>query len=97
MAGRPTKNSSRLRQSESSLHAAATRSGSREFHASSAAWTLARAVSSVKGGRMSVGFLIVDLRPSAGGAEGVGVDALVLDVDDLGVEQDHLLLSDPLR
>ena len=37
---------------------------------------------------MSVGFLIVDLRPSAGGAEGVGVDALVLDVDDPGVGQD---------
>src|SRR3954468_4605957 len=50
MASRPVKNSSRLRQSESSVYAIATRSGSRVFHASSAACTLRRAVSSVNGG-----------------------------------------------
>src|SRR4051794_20191587 len=50
IASRPVKNSSRLRHCESSVYAAATRSGSRVFQASSAAWTFWRAVSSVKGG-----------------------------------------------
>src|SRR5680860_1546076 len=48
-------NSWRLRHSESSVYAIDTRSGSRVFQASSAAFTLARAVSSLNGGRMSVG------------------------------------------
>src|SRR6185436_5830271 len=47
---RPVKNWSRLRQAESTLYAPATRSGSRVFHASSAAWTFLAAVSAVKGG-----------------------------------------------
>jgi hypothetical protein len=50
ISSRPLKNSSRLRQWESSVYAAATRSGSRVFHASSAACTFWRAVSSVNGG-----------------------------------------------
>src|SRR5215470_245663 len=50
ISARPAKNSSRLRQTESSEYAPATRSGSRVFQASSAAWTFCRAVSSVKGG-----------------------------------------------
>jgi hypothetical protein len=43
-------NSARLRHSESGVYASATRSGSRVFHAISAAWTFWSAVSSVKGG-----------------------------------------------
>src|SRR4051794_9139262 len=50
MASLPTTCSSRFRHSESSVYAAATRSGSRAFHASSAACTFWRAVSSVNGG-----------------------------------------------
>jgi hypothetical protein len=44
ISARPVMNSFRLRQAESSLYAPATRSGSRVFHASSAAWTFCRAV-----------------------------------------------------
>ena len=54
MASRPVKNSSRLRHWESSEYALATTSGSRVFHAFSAAFTFARAVSSVKGGKIGV-------------------------------------------
>src|SRR4051812_47645167 len=43
-------NVSRLRHTESSVYASATRSGSRVFQASSAAWTFVSAVSRVKGG-----------------------------------------------
>src|SRR5438067_266254 len=58
MASRPWKNSSRLRHSESSLYASATRSGSQLFQASSAACTFLRADSTSNGGRMSVGLAI---------------------------------------
>jgi hypothetical protein len=50
ISARPVTNSSRLRHTESSVYAPATRSGSRVFQASSAAWTFCRAVSSVNGG-----------------------------------------------
>src|SRR5690606_15393672 len=43
-------NSSRFRHTESSLYASATRAGSREFHASSAALTFALAAASSNGG-----------------------------------------------
>src|ERR1700678_2388264 len=51
----PATNSSRLRQTESSLAAPATRSGSRVFHASSAACTFCLAVCSVNGGNGGLG------------------------------------------
>ena len=60
ISSRPCKNSSRLRHSESSVYASATRSGSRVFHASCAARTFAAAVSAVKGGRMLVGLAMSD-------------------------------------
>src|SRR3954463_8723960 len=50
MAARPEKNSVRLRHALSTVYASDTRSGSREFHASSAARALSAAVSRVKGG-----------------------------------------------
>src|ERR1044072_7688007 len=50
MAGRPEKNSARLRQALSTVYASDTRSGSREFQASSAARALTAAVSRVNGG-----------------------------------------------
>jgi|AntAceMinimDraft_5_1070358.scaffolds.fasta_scaffold16184_3 hypothetical protein len=50
MLSRPRTNSARLRHSESTLYAAAIASTSCRFHAASAALTLARAVSAVKGG-----------------------------------------------
>src|SRR5688572_11856560 len=50
MAGRPEKNSARLRQALSTVYASDTRSGSREFHASSAARAFCAAVSRLKGG-----------------------------------------------
>src|SRR3954471_18628341 len=50
MAARPEKNSARLRHALSTVYASDTRSGSREFHASSAARALSAAVSRVKGG-----------------------------------------------
>src|SRR3954470_10237357 len=50
ISARPVTNSSRLRHCESTVYAAATRSGSRVFQASSAACTLARAPSSSNGG-----------------------------------------------
>src|SRR5580693_5364275 len=50
ISARPVMNSSRLRHTESTVYAAATRSGSRVFQASSAACTFWRAVSSVNGG-----------------------------------------------
>src|SRR5690349_19449887 len=50
MAGRPAKNSARLRHALSTVYASETRSGSREFHASSAARALYAAVSRVNGG-----------------------------------------------
>ena len=49
ISSRPVTNVSRLRQTESTVYAAATRSGSRVFQASSAAWTFCVAVSSVNG------------------------------------------------
>src|SRR6185312_14497007 len=51
ISARPLTNSARLRQRLSSVYARATRSGSRVFHASSAARTFCAAVSAVKGGR----------------------------------------------
>src|SRR5262245_15880169 len=50
MASRPLKKLSRLRQTESTVYAPATRSGSRVFHASSAAWTFLIAASRSNGG-----------------------------------------------
>src|SRR5262245_61064864 len=50
MAGRPEKNSARLRQALSTVYASDPRSGSREFQASSAARALTAAVSRVNGG-----------------------------------------------
>src|SRR3954463_9096581 len=50
MAGRPEKNSARLRHALSTVYASETRSGSREFQASSAARALAAAVSRENGG-----------------------------------------------
>src|ERR1043165_4709843 len=50
MAGRPEKNSARLRHALSVVYAKETRSGSREFQASSAARAFCAAVSRVKGG-----------------------------------------------
>src|SRR6187455_1409923 len=50
MAGRPEKNSARLRQALSTVYASETRSGSREFQPSSAARALTAAVSRVNGG-----------------------------------------------
>src|SRR5689334_24247924 len=50
MAGRPEKNSARLRHALSTVYASDTRSGSREFHASSAARAFCAAVSRVNGG-----------------------------------------------
>src|SRR4249919_1572278 len=50
MAGRPEKNSARLRHALSTVYASETRSGSREFQASSAARALTAAVSRVNGG-----------------------------------------------
>jgi hypothetical protein len=50
MAGRPEKNSARLRHALSAVYASDTRSGSREFHASSAARAFWAAVSRVNGG-----------------------------------------------
>src|SRR5688572_10955727 len=50
MAGRPEKNSARLRHALSTVYANETRSGSREFQASSAARAFCVAVSRVKGG-----------------------------------------------
>src|SRR5689334_6840340 len=50
ISARPLKNSHRLRHSESSVYASATRSESLEFQASSAAFTLIRADSAVNGG-----------------------------------------------
>src|SRR5262249_44092138 len=57
MASLPEKNSERLRHSESGVYASATRSGSRVFHASSAACTFCFAVSKVNGG--SGGFVSI--------------------------------------
>src|SRR4051812_23794195 len=51
MAGRPEKNSARLRHVLSTVYASDTRSGSREFQASSAARALTAAVSRVNGGK----------------------------------------------
>src|SRR6185436_13155264 len=51
MAGRPEKNSERLRHALSTVYASETRSGSREFHASSTARALTAAVSRVNGGK----------------------------------------------
>src|SRR5215469_9412472 len=64
ISARPAKNSSRLRQTESSEYAPATRSGSRVFQASSAAWTFCRAVSSVKGGSGGRGATVLLLHRS---------------------------------
>src|SRR5690349_20127431 len=50
ISARPARKRSRLRQTESGEYAAATRSGSRVFHASSAAWTFAAALAASKGG-----------------------------------------------
>src|SRR5262245_52949750 len=50
MAGRPEKNSARFRQALSVVYASDTRSGSREFQASSAARAFCAAVSRVNGG-----------------------------------------------
>src|SRR5688572_5425004 len=50
MAARPEKNSARLRHALSIVYASDTRSGSREFQASSAARALTAAVSRVNGG-----------------------------------------------
>src|SRR6185503_3728301 len=50
MAGRPEKTSERLRHALSTVYASETRSGSREFQASSAARALTAAVSRVNGG-----------------------------------------------
>src|SRR5688572_26774062 len=50
MAGRPAKNSARLRQALSVVYASDTRWGSREFQASSAARAFCAAVSRVNGG-----------------------------------------------
>src|SRR5688500_6130627 len=50
IAGRPEKNSARLRQALSAVYASDTRSGSREFQASSAARAFIAAVSRVNGG-----------------------------------------------
>src|SRR5437868_1686484 len=50
MAGRPEKNSARLRHALSTVYASETRSGSREFQASSAARAFCAAVSRVNGG-----------------------------------------------
>src|SRR5688572_5653039 len=50
IAGRPEKNSARLRQALSAVYASDTRSGSREFQASSAARAFSAAVSRVNGG-----------------------------------------------
>src|SRR6188768_2053982 len=50
IAGRPEKNSARLRHALSTVYASETRSGSREFQASSAARAFCAAVSRVKGG-----------------------------------------------
>src|SRR5215831_9044701 len=50
MAGRPEKNSARLRHALSTVYASDTRSGSREFQPSSAARALTAAVSRVNGG-----------------------------------------------
>src|SRR6187551_1797493 len=50
IAGRPEKNSARLRHALSTVYASDTRSGSREFQASSAARAFCTAVSGVKGG-----------------------------------------------
>src|SRR5690606_27688859 len=50
MAALPSMNSDRLRHTESSVYARATRRGSRVFHASSAALTFARAAASSNGG-----------------------------------------------
>ena len=49
----------RLRHSESGEYASATRSGSREFHASSAIWTFPVAVSRVKGGTIRLESCVV--------------------------------------
>src|SRR5215472_8435472 len=78
ISARPVKNSSRLRQAESSEYAPATRSGSRVFHASSAAWTFCRAVSSVKGGsggRGAIGITLLSWvgNDSTGGPAGLHV------------------------
>src|SRR5215472_17672899 len=54
-------NRSRLRHTESSVYASATRSGSRVFQASSAAWTFWRAVSSVNGGNGGRGAMAASL------------------------------------
>src|SRR5688500_7639049 len=50
MAGRPEKNSARFRHALSTVYASDTRSGSREFQASSAARAFCAAVSRVNGG-----------------------------------------------
>src|SRR5437870_11984405 len=50
MAGLPEKNSARLRHALSTVYASDTRSGSREFQASSAARAFCAAVSRVNGG-----------------------------------------------
>jgi hypothetical protein len=63
--GATGENSARLRHSEFSEYASATRSGSREFQASSAALTLASAVSRVKGGLSTgAGFGVDIMAPS---------------------------------
>src|SRR6266496_701526 len=55
MASRPTRNSPRLRQCESSVYAWTTRAGSRVFQACSASLTFAMAAVSSKGGRIAGG------------------------------------------
>ena len=63
IAARPVMKVSRLRQTESTVYAPATRSGSRVFQASSAACTLARALSRSNGGsggRSVMGGLLAD-------------------------------------
>jgi len=70
MAGRPEKNSARLRHALSTVYASETRSGSREFHASSAARAFCAAVSRVNGGCEWLGTFsralpLVSRRPAA--------------------------------
>jgi hypothetical protein len=65
-------NRSRFRHTESGVYASATRSGSREFHASSAALAFNVAVSCVNGGLRMVGDIVTPIRCNnklpAGGA-----------------------------
>src|SRR5262245_20851091 len=64
MAGRPEKNSARLRHALSAVYASDTRSGSREFQASSAARALTAAVSRVNGGNGGRPCAGVAIKPS---------------------------------